>query len=123
LELGICPLSVIPLRSEARDSSEQISQILFGETYTIVSKSEKWYQVRLSYDDYEGWIDAKQHKSIDPDSFAIAAREPFAMVYDQSCPATIGHDRIPLLMGAYLAQFDGMHFRLGKKKAFFNGHS
>lgn len=121
MEFGICPLSVIPLRSEPKDSSEQISQILFGETFSILSKTEKWLQVRLSYDDYEGWIDAKQFKSIDTKHFEEISSLQHAMVFDLSCPSTVGHDRVPLLMGAVLYDFDGMHFRHGKKKGFFNG--
>ena len=62
---GICTLSVIPLRAEGSDKSEMISQILFGETYCVLEKKGSWLLVRCDFDNYEGWIDLKQHTAID----------------------------------------------------------
>ena len=36
--LGICNLAVIPLRAEPSDRSEQVSQVLFGETFEITEQ-------------------------------------------------------------------------------------
>ncbi|MDG2151980.1 MAG: hydrolase Nlp/P60, partial [Polaribacter sp.] len=35
---GICNLSSASLRASASDSSEMISQVLFGETFEIIEK-------------------------------------------------------------------------------------
>ena len=61
---GICNLSVIPLRKEASDRSEMVSQVLFGEHFTIIETNKQWYKIRVHFDNYEGWIDAKQIKII-----------------------------------------------------------
>lgn len=58
--IGICTLSNIPLRKEASSRSEIVSMILFGETYTILSKDPEWTQVTTTADHYTGWISTKQ---------------------------------------------------------------
>jgi len=50
----------VPLRSEASDRAEMVSQILFGETCTLLERQEQWSLVRCCYDDYEGWVSNKQ---------------------------------------------------------------
>ncbi len=120
MEFGVSPLSIVPIRKEPSDSSEQISQLLFGEYFRILKKEEKWWNVQLLYDEYEGWIDAKQGvilSNIPENSIS----KPEAMVFDMCSGATVGSDQIPLVLGAQLDSFDGMHFRLAKKKGFYNG--
>jgi hypothetical protein len=56
MEYGICNLAVIPLRAEASDKSEQVSQILFGEAFEIVEWTDRWVKVVTANDLYEGWI-------------------------------------------------------------------
>jgi len=56
MEYGICNLAVIPLRAEASDKSEQVSQILFGEAFEIAEWTERWVRVITANDSYEGWI-------------------------------------------------------------------
>ncbi|MDA8930369.1 C40 family peptidase [Bacteroidia bacterium] len=53
---GICHISQIPLRGEPRSGSEMVSQLLFGETYTILSRQEDWYKIQMDYDGYQGWL-------------------------------------------------------------------
>lgn len=56
MEYGICNLATIPLRAEASDTSEQVSQVLFGEMFEILEWKEKWVRIITSYDNYPGWI-------------------------------------------------------------------
>ncbi len=51
--------SFIPVRKEPSERSEMITQILFGETFTVLQKETKWAKIKMDYDEYEGWIDAK----------------------------------------------------------------
>jgi cell wall-associated NlpC family hydrolase len=57
---GFCHLSVVPLRSEASDSSEMISQLLCGECVEVLEQTEKWTRVKCLWDNYEAWVDNKQ---------------------------------------------------------------
>jgi len=64
MDYGLCNLSIVPLRAEASDTSELVSQILYGEFFIVIKKTQKWSFIRLSHDNYEGWIDNKQYESI-----------------------------------------------------------
>ena len=57
---GICNLSAIALRKEARHSSEMVSQLLYNETYTVLDKVQDFMLIQTHLDQYEGWIQAKQ---------------------------------------------------------------
>ena len=61
---GICDLAIAPLRAEASDRCEMVSQLLFGDYFEIISKTETWAYIRTAYDDYEGWINYLQYKEI-----------------------------------------------------------
>jgi len=56
----LCIVAVAPLRSEASDRSEIVSQLLFGDRVTLLEKTEKWCRVVTHHDAYEGWMDYKQ---------------------------------------------------------------
>jgi len=62
---GICHLSIVPVRIQPDDTSEMVSQVLFGEHFEVLEKRKNWSRIRLAYDGYEGWIDAKQFQEID----------------------------------------------------------
>jgi len=51
--------TVIPLRSEPKDPSEIVTQLLFGETGKVIEIDKQWIQVQLHHDNYIGWLDAK----------------------------------------------------------------
>lgn len=57
MEKFICENVFIPLRSAPSHKSEMLSQVLFGEKYTIVEKSGNWMKIETIFDKYNGWID------------------------------------------------------------------
>lgn len=74
---GICNLAIIPLRAEASDRSEIVSQVLFGEHFIILEKSNQWAKIKLQFDGYEGWVDEKQFQQISAQDFeGIENEEP-----------------------------------------------
>ncbi len=75
---GICNLSAIALRKEARHNSEMVSQLLFNETYTVLDKTHEWVLIQTHFDQYEGWIQAKQFCEIDEEKFnALNTKRPY----------------------------------------------
>ncbi len=57
---------VMPIRAEARDASEMVTQGLAGERVEWLEAGEKdWVRVRCDWDGYEGWCDKKQLCEID----------------------------------------------------------
>lgn len=69
MKYGISNLSIVPMRAEASDASEMVNQILFGEQYKILEQRKKFSRVRLSHDNYEGWICNKQVTEIDKSAY------------------------------------------------------
>ena len=74
---GLNLLSVIPLRSEPRESSEQISQLIFGDTFSILEEQKGWVYIKLSFDNYEGWISKNQCVKISQEEhFVLTKSKP-----------------------------------------------
>lgn len=69
MRYGLCNLGIVPLRAEASDPSELVSQVLYGERFKVLDKRKKWSRIRLDADKYEGWIDNKQYVELTEDSY------------------------------------------------------
>ncbi|RWX01485.1 C40 family peptidase [Flavobacterium cerinum] len=79
---GICNLAIVPLRLEPSDRSEMTSQVLFGEHFKILEKTEKWSRIELAYDSYNGWIDNKQFKTISETEYNTLSTKPAVLNAD-----------------------------------------
>ena len=75
MQYGICNLSIVPLRLEASDTSELVSQVLYGDIFKIIEMRKSWCKIRLAFDKYEGWIDTKQYFEIDKEYYDILREE------------------------------------------------
>ena len=71
MEYGICRLGIIPVRREASHKSEMVTQLVFGEHYSVLERSSdgEWIRLENYYDKYHGWIPANQHYSISKEYF------------------------------------------------------
>ncbi len=49
----------IPIRAEAKHSSEQVSQLLFGETAEVLEETAEWFRIKTIFDNYIGWAEKK----------------------------------------------------------------
>lgn len=76
MEFALCNLAVIPVRREPSDKAEMSTQLLFGDLMEIISQEGSWCQVRILFDDYEGWVDVKQIREISTQEFGRLASEP-----------------------------------------------
>src|SRR5690606_10147349 len=65
MEKAVCSVSVAPLRAENSHRSEMVSQLLYGESVEILETAANFTKIRMDYDQYEGWVDSKQIKSVD----------------------------------------------------------
>jgi cell wall-associated NlpC family hydrolase len=71
MEKYICENVFVPLRSGPSHKTEMLSQILFGEKYTIVDKSGSWLKIETFSDKYAGWIDTDHLQyAVDEDDYA-----------------------------------------------------
>ncbi len=62
---GISEIATIPLRKEPTEKSEMLSQLLFGDRFTILEQNSEWSFIKLLSDNYEGWINSKSITYID----------------------------------------------------------
>lgn len=117
MKFGICPLSMSPVRLQPDDTSEMVSQLLFGETFEVLKKKRKWLKIRCTLDAYEGWIDRKQALEIKD----ITADCAYSLELAQGA---MGDDHyLPIMMGSTLPRYDGMRFWFAEKPYMFSGQS
>ena len=101
---GICTLSIVPLRFEPSDRSEQVSQILFGEHFTILEKNTKWTKIEAAFDNYIGWIDNKQYIEIEEAHFLYLEQSPIVLSSDLiEYISTPNNMLIPIPLGGSLS--------------------
>lgn len=122
MNFGICPLSVVPIRSSASDKSEMVSQLLFGEMVEILDKRASWAKIRCAWDNYIGWIDAKQIKPITPSEFHLY-QDNYALSMELVQPAVGDGFYLPITIGATLPKFDGLKFSLNGSNFTFSGQA
>jgi hypothetical protein len=65
MQYGICNLGIVPIRLEPSDTSEMVTQALYGDLFKVLEQRKKWSRIRFAFDNYEGWIDNKQYIEID----------------------------------------------------------
>jgi cell wall-associated NlpC family hydrolase len=117
---GICNLSIIPLRSEASDRSEIVSQVLFGEHFEIIAVDKQWTKIKLQFDDYEGWIDSKQYQSISEENYIRLSKEAVILNSDLVEYITAPDNTlIPITIGASLSFLN--HSDINSKNYDFEG--
>lgn len=121
---GICRLSIIPVRALASDQSEQVTQLLFGDHYSITETSEnkKWHKIKIHFDDYEGWIDAKQHYSITEDYFEQINNSDYKITLDYTSSILFKKQVINILIGSVLPISTSELFKIEEQLA-FNGEA
>ena len=115
MNFGYCNLSVSPLRQENNDKSEMISQLLFGESCTILEKKSNWLKISCTHDNYEAWIDEKH---------ITYTKEPLKSNYtvlELVHNYVIKDIHVPILIGSSLPNFDGLNFIIDKQKYLYQG--
>ena len=58
MDLLICTYSCIALRAAPSHTSEMVSQLLFGERFSITESSGTWLRIETLFDHYSGWINS-----------------------------------------------------------------
>jgi cell wall-associated NlpC family hydrolase len=124
--IGVCPLSIIAMRKEPSERSEMVSQLVFGESFTIEesSRDEKWVRITTHFDNYPGWISQNQ---LEASALPTTGKEELSGV--PICKSLIGLVRsdagyFPVLMGTPLPGLnDQNHMIVGATRYQFEGES
>lgn len=124
LDYGVCRLSIVPVRAEASDKSELTTQLLFGDHYEVTeaTKDKKWLKIRNNFDQFEGWLDAKQHHSVSHEYYEYLNRAEFKITTDVT--ASILYNKSPqiILMGSMIPISSSELFKMEEQFA-FNGEA
>ncbi|OQX73152.1 MAG: hydrolase Nlp/P60 [Bacteroidetes bacterium 4484_249] len=123
MKFGICLLSVVPVRSEPSDTSEMVTQVLFGDLIVINEKINNWLKIRIVYDNYEGWVDDKQIQIIDKDEFNRLNKETSQYSLDlvEVLQDVTNNVLIPVLIGSCIRNIENNQFSIQGKKFIFSG--
>jgi gamma-D-glutamyl-L-lysine dipeptidyl-peptidase len=110
-QFGFCDLAVIPVRREPSDKAEMSTQLLFGDLVTIQAQQGSWLSIQNYFDDYEGWIDAKQIQLIDEEEYSRLIHLPLFVnrnLYGDTVEMDGGVIRLPAGCSFYNADAEGM---------------
>jgi hypothetical protein len=64
MKTGISFQGFIPIRQEPSESSEMVSQVLFGETFEVRESRGAWRLISLDFDGTEGWVGSESIHSL-----------------------------------------------------------
>ena len=124
IDFGVSRLSVVSLRAEPSDKAEQITQLLFGDHYEVSQQSpdKKWLRIKINFDQYEGWIDAKQHHPVSKDYYDYLNRAEFKITTDLTSTMLYNKSPLIILMGSMIPISSSELFKMEEQFA-FNGEA
>ena len=110
----ICENVFVPLRSGPTHRSEMLSQVLFGEKYTILEKIGHWLKIETQFDNDQGWIDSNHVQQTED----IEDKGSPGHVLNRSL-LCYRNDKTKLVLEAgceiYNPDFENSEFTIGKK--------
>lgn len=119
MRYGITELSIVPVRIENKEQSEQVTQLLFGDTFVILEEKGAWYKILTNFDNYEGWIDPKLGTEISESVFNLINQSPKHTTKDIVTVIYKNKETAPILLvaGSTIPSFNA------ETKSFFIGEN
>lgn len=124
IEKGVCRLSLVPVRVKPLDSSEMLTQLLFGDHYSVFEENSRgtWVRIKIYYDGYEGWIDKRQHYPISDAYFEQINSADYKVCIDKTSSVLFKKRKLLVLLGSVLPIASTELFKVEEQFA-FNGES
>jgi gamma-D-glutamyl-L-lysine dipeptidyl-peptidase len=120
---GICNTTQIPLRSTPSEKAEMVTQLLFGETYSVLDHKNNWMLIQMHYDSYEGWIDKKQYHPISENAIKLLINKPVSVSIDPISMIKVKEStELPITFGSNLLIAEGKEIQSADSSGFFNGN-
>ncbi|MFC4094834.1 C40 family peptidase [Euzebyella saccharophila] len=125
MQYGICHLSIVSVRNQANDSSEMVTQLLYGDHFKVLEERKYYSRIRVAHDNCEGWVQKQQFTYIEEETYSKIENEE---ELKHSCELvsfieTQDSILLPILLGSAIAQspmlshtFDGGYFNGRRKK-------
>ena len=108
--IGFCHAPWCAVRKNKTDTSEMVTQLVFGETFEVISQDHHWLEIQSYSDGYRGYIDRRHAIGITEKECTIwhDARE-ISYQFQIEIMSSWGKLRVPA--GAYLGS--NSHFNIG----------
>jgi hypothetical protein len=119
---GIGRLSIIPVRAEGSDKAEIVTQLLFGEHYSVLEVAEKWIKIQNYFDGYEGWIDRKQFHAISTEYFDQINNSTYKICTDLVASILYNKNLVPVTLGSIIPISTNEIFKIEEHLG-FNGEA
>lgn len=110
----ICTYTLIPVRSEPNEQAEMVTQLLFGELYTVIDTNEKWALIKITTDNYMGWIDIKLLTQISSEEHDILLSSSPKIISSPICHTQINNNSMPLVAGSLYYENSDSGFTINK---------
>lgn len=68
--------ALLPLRAEASEKVEMVTQLLFGEYCKVVEEKESFVKIENHVDQYTGWVDKKMLSFVSPETYQQLIEQP-----------------------------------------------
>ena len=111
---GICKITVAPVRAEASDRAEIVTQLLFGDYVEVLSLDKPWAKIRCQLDGYEGFMDFKQLAYIQSEEYDKGISEKHPVVGNSPWLISGPDGIIEVVVGSQLPFLKGDSVELGK---------
>lgn len=115
-------MSVVPMRATPKNDAVLVSQLLFGEHYTVLDQQDEMIQIQLHFDNSEGWIRSDQHAAISEEYFQQVNLSDYKVCIDLSGTIFFQKKHVHILLGSILPITTNELFKLEEQVA-FNGDS
>jgi cell wall-associated NlpC family hydrolase len=100
-----------------------VTQLLFGEHFSILEQKDEWLHIRIAHDNYDCWIVAAQSLSIKPATFESLekTRQPLAAQAVQILQHKNSSSQLSIVQGSVLPFLKGRHFSIEAQEYEFTG--
>ncbi|MCT4614373.1 MAG: C40 family peptidase [Marinifilaceae bacterium] len=119
MKFAVNDISVLPIRFEPKESSELVSQLLFGELYIIDKIVDNWAKIQVEHDAYVGWVDKKMLNVVSEEDYKCLLDSPYCRL-DERFAILINENNQELLisMGSRIPKLTPNidYFVLGARK-------
>jgi len=98
-----------------------VSQLLFGEGFSIINTKKEWHLISCNHDKTESWIHQTQVKLLNENQAEKYRKAEKSIAFDLFNSAISKEEHLPIVIGSDLPNFDGLSFRTEKEKIVYNG--
>lgn len=115
MKFGFTKLSIIPVRAENKEQSEMVTQLLFGDIFTVLTEKKNWLEIQIDYDQYTGWIDKTMFFEISEDQFNLIKHSQLKLNKNLVCYLNSNSEEIHLVRGSSFSRIENHQIIIGDK--------